>query len=174
MLRSRLRTLKHGGVPSAIPRSSSSAGSVWQAATSVIPVGERMRIIVQNVPSGERSSRASHSSSSSLPLAVPVELPEPPRAVPVVSLGEPPEDQMSITASEGEQAGLPPSGVVALAEPDPEMAAMLERVAANVGLVWNPPPGPEPSLLDDWSRGAGCVVASQSAPVPLSPECMRS
>ena len=121
----------------------------------MIPVGERMRITVKNVPTGERSSRASHSSSSSLPLAFPVERSEPPRAVPIVSFGAPPEDQMSIAASEeersssGDDSVLPPSGVVAPAEPDPEMAAMLERAAANVGLVWNPPPGPEPSRLDD-------------------------
>ncbi len=50
---------------------------------------------------------------------------------------------MSIAASEGElslsgdddPAVLPPSGVVALSEPDPEMTAMLSRAAENVGLV---------------------------------------
>ncbi len=49
---------------------------------------------------------------------------DPPRAVPVVTFGAPPEDQMSITASEGEcmssgdedLAALPPSGVATLPE----------------------------------------------------------
>ncbi len=62
-----------------------------------------------------------------------------------VSFGAPPDDQMSIAASEGElslsgdddSAALPASGVVALSEPDPEMTAMLSRAAENVGLVWN-------------------------------------
>ncbi len=56
---------------------------------------------------------------------------------------------MSIAASEGEpslsgdddSAALPPSGVVALSE--------------NVGLVWNPPPRPDPSRLDKWFLGGG-------------------
>ncbi len=60
-----------------------------------------------------------------------------------VSFGASPDDQMSIAASEGElslsgdddPAALPPSGVVALSEPDPEMTAMLSRAAENVGLV---------------------------------------
>ncbi len=70
---------------------------------------------------------------------------------------------MSIAASEGElslsgdddSAVLPPSGVIALSEPDPEMMAMLSRAAENVGLVWNPPPRPDPSRLDMWFLGGG-------------------
>ncbi len=85
------------------------------------------------------------------------------RGAPRVSFGAPSDDQMSITASEGESslsgdddpAVLPPSGVVALSEPDPEMTAMLSRAADNVGLVWNPPPCPDPSRLDDWFLGGG-------------------
>ncbi len=65
---------------------------------------------------------------------------------------------MLIAASEGSlslsgddyPAALPPSGVVALSEPDPKMTAMLSRAAENVGLVWNPPPRPDPSRLDEW------------------------
>ncbi len=53
------------------------------------------------------------------------------------------DDQMSIAASEGEPYlsgdddpdALPPSGVVALSEPDPEMTPMLSRAAENVGLM---------------------------------------
>ena len=85
---------------------------------------------------------------------------------------------MSIAASEGEQsssgdddsAALPPSGVVALPESDPEMAAMLARAAASVGLTWNPPPCPEPSRLDDWYLGAGRAGSQRAAPVPFFPE----
>ncbi len=66
------------------------------------------------------------------------------RGTPPVSFGVSPDDQMLIAASEGElslsgdddPAALPPSGVVALSEPDPEMTAMLSRAAENVGLVW--------------------------------------
>ncbi len=79
---------------------------------------------------------------------------------PPVSFGVPPDDRMSIAASEGslslslsgddDSAALPASGVVALSEPDPEMTAMLSRAAENVGLVWNPQPHPESSRLDEW------------------------
>ncbi len=55
------------------------------------------------------------------------------------------------TSSEDEGAvGLPPSGVVATAAPDPELTAMLARVAVSIGLEVNRPPSPEPSRLDDW------------------------
>ncbi len=45
---------------------------------------------------------------------------------------------------------LPLSGVVALSEPDPEIMAMVSRAAENVGLMWNPPPCPDPSRVDEW------------------------
>ncbi len=95
-----------------------------------------------------------------------------------------PDDQMSIAASEGvfspsgddDSAALPPSGVVALSEPDPEMTAMLSRAAENVGLVWNPPPRSDPSRLDEWFLGGG---RAENAPCPRtrchsSWRCMRS
>ncbi len=86
------------------------------------------------------------------------------RGTPFVSFGAPPDDQMSIAALEGElslsgdddPAGLPPSGVVALSEPDPEMTAMLSRASENVRLVWNSPPRPDPSRLDEWFLGSQC------------------
>ncbi len=60
-------------------------------------------------------------------------------------------------------------------EPDPEMTAMLSRAAENVGLVWNPPPRPDPSRLDEWFLGGVALVFS--AP-PLRchsfRKCMRS
>ncbi len=70
---------------------------------------------------------------------------------------------------------LPPSGVIALSEPDPEMMAMLSRAAENVGLVWNPPPRPDPSRLDMWFLGGG-VALVLSAPLRCHSfrKCMRS
>ncbi len=78
-----------------------------------------------------------------------------------MSFGAPPDDRMSIDALEGESdfseddasAQLPPSGMVALPDTDPEMMTMLSRAAIRVGLVWNPRPYPEPSRLDDWFLG---------------------
>ncbi len=53
---------------------------------------------------------------------------------PPVFFGAPPDNRMSIVASEGE---LSPSGGVELSEPDPEMMAMLSRATENVRLMWN-------------------------------------
>ncbi len=83
---------------------------------------------------------------------------------------------MLVAASEGERMrdedspALPPSGVAALPESDPEMTAMLSRAAASVGLEWNPPPCPEPSQLDDWFHGAARAGSQRSAPVLFIPE----
>ncbi len=105
------------------------------------------------------------------------------RGTPFVSFGAPPDDQMSIAALEGEISlsgdddpdGLPPSGVVALSELDPEMTAMLSRASENVRLVWNSPPRPDPSRLDEWFIG-GCRAEVLSAPLRChsSRKCMRS
>lgn len=91
-----------------------------------------------------------------------------PHGVPVIFFGTPPDDSMLITASEGERmspedevsAVLPPSGVTALPESDPELTAMLSRAAASVGLEWSPPLCPESSRLDDWFLGVGWVKES--------------
>ncbi len=64
--------------------------------------------------------------------------------------------------------GLPPSGVVATAAPDPELTAMLARAAVSIGLEVNRPPSPEPSQLDDWFLGAG--RGSQPKELPFFPE----
>ncbi len=74
-----------------------------------------------------------------------------------------------LTSSEDEgSAGLPPSGVVATAAPDPELTAMLARAAVSIGLEVNRPSSPEPSRLDDWflepGRGSGAF---------FSRRCMR-
>ncbi len=59
-----------------------------------------------------------------------------------------------------------PSGV-----PHPSrMTAMLSRAAENVGLVWNPPPRPDPSRLDEWFLGGGRAGSQCPPPVPLFPE----
>ncbi len=76
-----------------------------------------------------------------------------------------------LTSSEDEGAvGLPPSGVVATAAPDPELTAMLARAAVSIGLEVNRPPSPEPSRLDDWFLGAGRGSQPRPAPVPFFPE----
>ncbi len=84
---------------------------------------------------------------------------------------------MSIVASEGESdfAGddasvqLSPSGTVAVPDTDPEMMAMLSRAANRVGLVWNPPPCPEPSRLDDWFLGVARAGSQPPTPVSFLP-----
>ncbi len=73
-------------------------------------------------------------------------------------------------SGDDDSAALPPSGVVALSEPDPEMTAMLSRAAENVGLVWNPPPRPDPSRLDEWFLGGGRAGFQRPPPVPFFPE----
>ncbi len=134
-----------------------------------------LRITVRASPSG-----VPHPSGTPQPAGVPLvrtgasaEWGTPP-----VSFGASPDDQMSVAASEGEpslsgdddSAALPPSGVVALSEPDPEMTAMLSRAAENVGLVWNPPPRPDPSRLDEWFLGGGRAGFQRPPPVPFFPE----
>ncbi len=76
-----------------------------------------------------------------------------------------------LTSSEDEGAvGLPPSGVVATAAPDPELMAMLARAAVSIGLEVNRPPSLEPSRLNDWFLGAGRGSQPCSTLVPFFPE----
>ncbi len=85
---------------------------------------------------------------------------------------------MSITASgdglssfeDEDLAGLPPSVVVATAESDPELMAMLSQAAVILGLEVCTPPSPEPSRLDDGFLGAGS--GSRPRPPPSSPPSM--
>ena len=85
---------------------------------------------------------------------------------------------MSITASQGghessgseDSAVLPPSGVPALPESDPELTAMLSRAAAAIGLEWSPPPDPVRSRLDDWFLGAAADIRRRPTPIPFFPE----
>ncbi len=148
-LRSRLQLLQRGGVPVPLPRSNSHQ--------RVAASGD-LRITVSAFPSGNQPPRNPHSSCTPQPAELPEERGGPSqRCAPSVSFGAHLDDRMSIAASEGESdfagddasAQLPPSGTVAVPDTDPEMMAMLSRAANRVGLVWNPPPCPEPSRLDD-------------------------
>ncbi len=162
------------GVPLPLPRSGVRPGTK-RGGTASGGVRGDLRITVRASPSG-----GSHPSGTPQPAGVPLvrtgasaEWGTPP-----VSFGASPDDQMSVAASEGEpslsgdddSAALPPSGVVALSEPDPEMTAMLSRAAENVGLVWNPPPRPDPSRLDEWFLGGGRAGFQRPPPVPFFPE----
>ncbi|KAL0163506.1 hypothetical protein M9458_039259, partial [Cirrhinus mrigala] len=53
---------------------------------------------------------------------------------------------------------------------DAEMATALKRAAKEIGVVWVPPPSPEPSRLDDWFLGSGHDSRPRSSPVPFFPE----
>ncbi len=89
------------GTPLYIPWSSSFSGPVQKEPTSVTNLGDP-RVTVRNTPPSH-SPRAPHSSMTLQPVQLPRGRADPPRAVPVVTFGAPPEDQMSITASEGER-----------------------------------------------------------------------
>ncbi len=58
-----------------------------------------------------------------------------------------------LMSSEDKGSGMPPSGVVATAAPDPELTAILSQAAVSIGLEVNRMPSPEPSRLDDWFLG---------------------
>ncbi|KAI2656717.1 ORF V: Enzymatic polyprotein [Labeo rohita] len=85
--------------------------------------------------------------------------------------------RMSIVVSEGEPdlsgeddlSTLVPTRWSAVLDTDPEMMAMLARVAESVLLEWKPPSRPEPSLLDDWYLGVACA-GSQGTPVTFFPD----
>ncbi len=171
MLRSRYLLARRGGIPLALPRSSSSG----RRTTSAQGQGD-LRITVRASPSST-PPRASHSSSTSHRLGFPDEYAgSSDRAGPSISFGAPADDGLSITASgdelgsgEDDLAALPPSGRVALPESDPELTAMLSRAAESIGLHYRRPPSPERSRLDDWFLGAQ-AERRQPPPVPFFPE----
>ncbi len=171
MLRSRYLLARRGGIPLALPRSSSSG---WRT-TSAQGQGD-LRITVRASPSST-SPRASHSSSTSHRLGFPDEYAgSSDRAGPSISFGAPADDGVSIPASgdelgsgEDDSAALPPSGRVALPESDPELTAMLSRAAESIGLHYRRPPSPERSRLDDWFLGAQ-AERRQPHLVPFFPE----
>ncbi len=171
MLRSRYLLARRGGIPLALPRSSSSG----RRTTSAQGQGD-LRITVRASPSST-SPRASHSSSTSHRLGFPDEYAgSSDRAGPSISFGAPADGGISITASgdelgsgEDDSAALPPSGRVALPESDPELTAMLSRATESIGLHYRRPPSPERSRLDDWFLGAQ-AERRQPPPVPFFPE----
>ncbi|KAI2661120.1 ORF V: Enzymatic polyprotein [Labeo rohita] len=92
--------------------------------------------------------------------------------------GAPAGEKEDAAASEGERE---PSEVDVMAEfaapaagsqsmADAEMAAALQRAAREIGVAWAPPPGLEPSRLDDWFLGKGRDPRPRSSPVPFFPE----
>ncbi len=161
-LRNRLRCVKHGGVPLSLPRSGVRPGT--RGGTASGGVRGDLRIMVRASPSG-----VPHPSGTPQPAGVPLvrtgastEWGTPP-----VSFGASPVDHMSVAASEGEpslsgdddSAALPPSGVVALSEPDPEMTAMFLRGARRL----NPP---RPPSLPSWDLA---LVLRALITVPFEP-----
>ncbi len=171
-LRSRLSFMK-GLAPSAATPADLSGSSRGSPADAL---GD-LRVTVRASPPGT-PPRTSYSSRSEHPVRFPGDFAGLSHGAPSISFGAPSVDRMSIaasgdgfTSSEDEGAvGLPPSGVVATAAPDPELTAMLARAAVSIGLEVNRPPSPEPSRLDDWFLGAGRGSQPRPAPVPFFPE----
>ncbi len=162
-----------GLAPSAATRADLSGSSRGSPADAL---GD-LRVTVRASPPGT-PPRTSYSSRSEHPVRFPGDFAGLSHGAPSISFGAPSVDRMSIaasgdgfTSSEDEGAvGLPPSGVVATAAPDPELTAMLARAAVSIGLEVNRPLSPEPSRLDDWFLGAGRVSQLRPAPVPFFPE----
>ncbi len=171
-LRSRLSFMKELA-PSAATRADLSGSSRGSPADAL---GD-LRVTVRASPPGT-PPRTSYSSRSKHPVRFPGDFAGLSHGAPSISFGAPSVDRMSIaasgdgfTSSEDEGAvGLPPSGVVATAAPDPELTAMLARAAVSIGLEVNRPPSSEPSRLDDWFLGAGRGSQPRPAPVPFFPE----
>ncbi len=171
-LRSRLSFMK-GLAPSVATHADLSGSSRGSPADAL---GD-LRVTVRASPPGT-PPRTSYSSRSEHPVRFPGDFAGLSHGAPSISFGAPSVDRMSIaasgdgfTSSEDEGAvGLPPSGVVATAAPDPELTAMLARAAVSIGLEVNRPPSPEPSRLDDWFLGAGRGLKPRPAPVPFFPE----
>ncbi len=115
-LRSRLSFLK-GLAPSAATRAGFSGSSREPPAGTL---GD-LRVTVRASPPG-MSPRTSYSSRSECPIRFPGDFAGPFHVAPSISFGAPSEDRMSIAASGDGAVGLPPSGVVATAAPDPEHA----------------------------------------------------
>ncbi|KAL0161559.1 hypothetical protein M9458_045284, partial [Cirrhinus mrigala] len=90
--------------------------------------------------------------------------------------GAPAEEKAGSVASEGEPseadvtAELTAPAGESQSVADAEMAAALKRAAKEIGVVWVPPPSPEPSRLDDWFLGSGRDSRPCSSPVPFFPE----
>ncbi len=132
-LQSRLSFMK-GLAPSATTRDGLSGASRGSPA-----LGD-LRVTVRASSPGT-SPRTSYSSRSERPIRFPGDFAGPSHGAPSISFGAPSVDRMSIaasgdgfTSSEDEgSVGLPPSGFVATAAPDPELTAMLARATVSIG-----------------------------------------
>ncbi len=131
-LRSRLQLLQRGGVPVPLPRSNPPQRVAASGGTG------DLRITVSALPSGNQPPR---NTCTPQPVELPGERGGPSqRCAPSVSFGAPPDDRMSIAASEGESdfsgddasAQLPPSGTVAV--PDTDLC-LLQRPAEGKGCL---------------------------------------
>ncbi len=129
-----------GLAPSAATRAGLSGSSRGPPADAL---GD-LRVTVRASPPGT-SPRTSYSSCSERPVRFPGDFAGPSHGAPSISFGAPSVDRMSIaasgdgfTSSEDEGAvGLPPSGAVASAAPDPELMVMLAQAAVSIGLEVN-------------------------------------
>ncbi|KAL0163578.1 hypothetical protein M9458_039331, partial [Cirrhinus mrigala] len=134
-----------------------------------------LQVTVQNVPPG-KTPRASAPPRG--PVVMPKQTAPPSKSGPSVSFGAPPEEEMSISASEGEQsageagasAEQRPSVVAVPSEADAELSAMLLRAAEGIGLEVPKVPPPDPSRLDDWFLGTRSAAPPRLPPVPFFPE----
>ncbi len=158
--------LMKGLAPSAATRAGLSASRGSPAGA----LGD-LRVTVRASPPGT-PPRTSYSSRSEHPVRFPGDFAGLSHGTPCISFGAPFVDRMSIAASgdglmssEDEGAvGLPPSGVVTTAAPDPELTAMLARAAVSIGLEVNRP------RMDDWFLGAGRGSQPRPAPGSFFPE----
>ncbi|KAL0147753.1 hypothetical protein M9458_056929, partial [Cirrhinus mrigala] len=167
-LRSRLSFARR--LPSSSSRGSSSSRKGFTAATAR-RLGD-LQVTVQNVPPG-KTLRASAPPRG--PVVMPKQTAPPSKSGPSVSFGAPPEEEMSISASEGEQsageagtsAEQRPSAVAVPSEADAELSAMLLRAAEGIGLEVPKVPPPDPSRLDDWFLGTRSAALPRLPPVPF-------
>ncbi|KAL0152531.1 hypothetical protein M9458_052254 [Cirrhinus mrigala] len=170
-LRSRLSFARR--LPSLSSRGSSSSCKGFTAATAR-RLGD-LQVTVQNVPPG-KTLRASAPPRG--PVVMPKQTAPPSKSGPSVSFGAPLEEEMSISASEGERsadeadasAEQCPSAVAAPSEADAELSAMLLRAAEGIGLEVPKASPPDPSRLDDWFLGTRSAAPPRSPPVPFFPE----
>ncbi len=177
-LRSRLSLLTGmGGAPSVTTHAGFSAMSREPSASAL---GD-LRVTVRAFPPGQ-SPRTFHSSCSSCSVRLPGDSAVPSHGVPSVSFGALIEDQMSIAASgdgqssseDEDSAWLPPSGVAAAAESDPELTAVLSWATARSG--WRcahlPVPSPRGEMIGSSARA---VARDHTLPWFLSSrKCTRS
>ncbi len=172
-----------GLAPSAATRADLSGSSRGSPADAL---GD-LRVTVRASPPGT-PPRTSYSSRSEHPVRFPGDFAGLSHGAPSISFGAPSVDRMSIaasgdgfTSSEDEGAvGLPPSGVVATAAPDPELTAMLARAAVSIGLEVNrPPTGQLPRCLSfrrcmrSW-RVRGWPLSRPEAARPPPPSSLPS